>query len=216
MTGYPNSPQVTKAALISMDAHDAPQQLIILQYNPERLSRSLMPVYEKSGDTPTGTDLLAGPAQETISLQARISAIDQLQAGSGMAAEFGIHPQLAALELMLFPARSEIIADVAKMAAGILEVVPPEGSLTVFVWGARRVVPVQITSFRATEILHDPRLNPIDAEVEIDLKVLTYQDFTATQKGFFLYLANLAQREVLAALSGAASAASQVSSYLKG
>lgn len=213
-TTYPNSPQVTKAALLTMGGGDPVPRLIVLQYNPEQLTRSLTPVYEKIGDTPTGTDLLAGPPQETISLQARISAIDQLQAGNPVAAQYGIHPQLATLELMLFPSSAAITADVAQMALGMLEVVPPETPLTVFVWGSRRVLPVQLTAYNVVETMHDPDLNPIDAEVSIDMKVLTYQDFTPTQSGFYLYLANLAQREAMAALGGAASGTSLVSSFL--
>ncbi len=45
--------------------------------------------------------------------------------------------------------------------------------------------------------MHDTRLNPIDANVTMDMKVLTYQDFSPTQTGFYLYLANLAERELM-------------------
>jgi hypothetical protein len=216
MTGYPNSPQVTKAALISMGAGQAVPRLIVLQYNPEQLSRSLTPQYERVGDTPTGTELLAGPPQETLALQARISAVDQLATGSAIAAEFGIHPQLATLEMMLFPGSAAILAKVAQMTLGVLEVIPPETPLTLFVWGTRRVLPVRMTQYHVMETLYDPKLNPIDAAVDISLDVLTYQAFTPTQAGFFVYMANLAQREVMSALGGMVSGASIVSSILKG
>lgn len=214
MTGYPNSPQVTKAALISMGGGIAVPRLIVLQYNPEQLSRTLTPTYEKGGSTPTGTELLAGPPQETLTLQARISAVDQLQAGNATAAQFGIHPQLATLEMMLFPSSATIQAKVAQLALGMLEVIPPEAPLTLFVWGTRRVLPVQITHYHVMETLYDPKLNPIDAAVDLDLNVLTYEAFTPTQAGFYIYMANLAQREVMAALGGVASGASIVSGIL--
>lgn len=214
MTGYPNSPQVTKAALISMGGGIAVPRLIVLQYNPEQLSRTLTPNYERVGDTPTGTELLAGPPQETLTLQARISAVDQLQAGNATAAQFGIHPQLATLEMMLFPSSASIQAKIAQLALGMLEVIPPEAPLTLFVWGARRVLPVQITHYHVMETLSDPHLNPIDATVELDLNVLTYQSFTPTQAGFYVYMANLAQREMMSALGGVASGASVVSNIL--
>jgi hypothetical protein len=214
MTNYPNSPRITKAALLSIAGGSSVPRLIVLQYNPERLSRGLTPRYEKTGSTPTGTDLIAGPPEETISLSARINAIDQLQSSDPVAMAYGIHPQLAALELMLFPSSTAIVADVAQLALGVLEVVPPEAAMTVFVWGGSRVMPVQMTGYRVTETLHDPSLNPIDAEVSIDLKVLTYQDFAPTQIGFYLFLASLARREAMSAMGGVASAASLVSSYL--
>jgi hypothetical protein len=214
-TGYSNSPQLAKAALISMGGGNPVPRLIVLQYNPEQLTRTLVPVFEKTGDTPTGTDQLAGPPEETISLQARISAIDQLQANDPVAIGYGIHPQLATLELMLFPSSAAIVADVAKMALGLLEVVPPDAPVTIFVWGTRRVLPVQMAAYNVVETLHDPSLNPVDAEVTMDLKVLTYQDFTPTQAGFYIYLANLAQREVMSALGGVASASSLLASILK-
>jgi len=214
-TGYSNSPQVAKAALISMGGGNPVPRLIVLQYNPEQLTRTLAPVFEKTGDTPTGTDMLAGPPDETISLTARISAIDQLQANDPVAMGFGIHPQLATLELMLFPSTAAIVADVAKLALGVLEVVPPEAPVTIFVWGARRVLPVQMTTYSVVESMHDPSLNPVDAEVSMDLKVLTYQAFSPTQSGFYIYLANLAQREVMSALGGVSSAANLVSTLIR-
>jgi hypothetical protein len=211
---YPNSPNVLKAALISMGGTIPVPRLIMLQYNPAELTRQLEPDFEKIGDTPTGTNLLAGPATETIQMTARISAVDQLQANDATAIMFGIHPQLATLELMLFPSTSSIIQGLTQMALGVLEIVPPETPLTIFVWGPQRVLPVQITSYSVNETMHDTRLNPIDAEVTIHMKVLTYQDFEPSQTGFYLYLANLAAREVMSALGTVQSGASVISGAL--
>jgi hypothetical protein len=46
------------------------------------------------------------------------------------------------------------------------------------------------------------------------MKVLTYQDFEPSQTGFYLYLANLAAREVMSALGTVQSGASIVSGAL--
>ena len=211
---YPNSPKVLKAGLISIGATLPAPQLIVLQYNPAELTRQLEPNFEKTGDTPTGSNLLAGPAAETIQMTARISAIDQLQANDATAIAFGIHPQLATLELMLFPSASTLIQGIAEMALGVLEIVPPQTPLTVFVWGPQRVLPVQITSYSVNETMHDTRLNPIDAEVTMSMKVLTYQDFQPTQAGYFLYLASLAERELMATLGSVQSGASVITGAL--
>jgi hypothetical protein len=44
--------------------------------------------------------------------------------------------------------------------------------------------------------------------------VLTYQDFQPTQAGFFLYLANLAERELMASMGTVQSGASIISGVL--
>jgi hypothetical protein len=124
---------------------------------------------------------------------------------------FGIYPQLATLEMMLFPTTSSIVQSLAQMALGVLEIVPPESPLTVFVWGPQRVLPVQITNYSVTETMHDTLLNPIDANVTMDMTVLTYQDFSFDQTGFYLYLANLAERELMSALGTVQSGASVIS-----
>ncbi|NWO67985.1 hypothetical protein GY966_24245, partial [Escherichia coli] len=59
MTAYPNSPHILKAALISIGGTIPVPRLIMLQYNPAELTRQLHPDFEKTGDTPTGTNLLA-------------------------------------------------------------------------------------------------------------------------------------------------------------
>jgi hypothetical protein len=46
-------------------------------------------------------------------------------------------------------------------------------------WGTSRVVPVQLMSLSITEELFDPALNPIQAKVDLGLKVLTYMEFTS-------------------------------------
>jgi hypothetical protein len=215
MTSYPNSPTILKAALISLPQGLPIPRLVMLQYNPEQLTRKLEPNFEKTGDTPTGTNLLAGPATEKISMTARISAVDQLQDNDVTARVFGIHPQLATLEMMMFPSPTAVLKDLAEMAIGMLEIVPSASPLTILVWGPMRVQPVQLTGYDVTEVMHDRILNPINAEVTLDMKVLTYQDFAPDQAGYYLYLANLAQRELMSLIGTVQSGARIVESVLK-
>jgi hypothetical protein len=49
-----------------------------------------------------------------------------------------------------------------------------------FVYGPGRILPVRVTGLNITETLYDPLLNPIHAEAQIDLKVLTPQELAAT------------------------------------
>ena len=73
-----------------------------------------------------------------------------------------------------------------------------ESSLTLFVWGASRILPVQLTEFSITEEAFDPSLNPIRAKVNLGLRVLTIDDLGFDHKGGGLFMAYLQSREQLA------------------
>ena len=45
--------------------------------------------------------------------------------------------------------------------------------VTLFVWGPGRIVPVRVTDLTITEQLYNPSLNPIHAEAQLSLRVLT-------------------------------------------
>jgi hypothetical protein len=45
--------------------------------------------------------------------------------------------------------------------------------VVLFVWGPGRIVPVRVTALSVTEKMYDAFLNPIHAEAQITLKVLT-------------------------------------------
>ena len=49
-----------------------------------------------------------------------------------------------------------------------------------FVWGPGRIVPVRVTGLTITEKLYDPLLNPIHAEVQLTLRVLTPDELKST------------------------------------
>ena len=48
-----------------------------------------------------------------------------------------------------------------------------ESPLTLFVWSARRILPVRITEYSVTEEAFDPALNPIRAKVSLGIRVLS-------------------------------------------
>ena len=119
---------------------------------------------------------LKGPPQESIRLDVDIDATDQLERGDGLATTFGIAPTLASLEMLLYPKSALVIANEVLLNLGILEIIPPEAPLTLFVWGLKRVLPVRLTDLSITEEFFDPDLNPIRAKATLSLRVLTYQD----------------------------------------
>jgi hypothetical protein len=194
-----------KGGLVLLDPGSAAvQRIIVLQYNPDSVSRTLQvqAVSADGGDRSEALRLKAPPI-ETIKVEAEIDATDQLEAAEPTATSLGIHPQLAALETIVYPPSSQLLAGNRMAESGTLEIAPVQAPLILFVWSKTRIVPVRITDFSVTEEAFDPALNPIRAKVSLGLRVLSVQDLGFQQKGGSLYLAYQQQKERLAALGGA-------------
>jgi hypothetical protein len=206
MTRYADIPKPIRSGIVVVDPdRGTPQRIIVLQFNPDTLERSLSPQSAggsgDSGGGGSGTGdrnealRLKGPAQETWKFTAEIDATDQLE----VAAPDGIHPQLATLEMLVQPTTQQI-RDASRLSQkGTIEISPIEMPLTLFTWGSKRVMPVRLTELSINESAFDVNLNPIRASLGIGLKVLTVSDLPAGHRGADLYMAHLAQKERLAA-----------------
>jgi contractile injection system tube protein len=173
-----------------------PDRVIVMQFNPDSLERSLAPQAagaDAQGDR-TEALRLKGPAVESWKFTAEIDSTDQFAAETPN----GIHPQLAALEMLIQPPAAQVRANQALAATGTLEITPIESPLTLFVWGSKRVLPVRLTELSITEEAFDQDLNPYRATVGIGLRVLSVSDLPAGHRGAELYLAHLVQKEQLA------------------
>lgn len=202
MTTFPGSPRLLKAGIVLLDAGSgAIQRIIVLQYNPNRLTRSLeaQSVGEGSANR-AGALRLKGPPVETYRLEAEIDAADQLEFPNQnrSVTENGILPQLAALESLVYPPSSALIRNHALASAGTLEIAPLESPLSVIVWGKNRVLPVRVTEFSITEEAFDPKLNPLRATVTLGMRVLSVSDLGFNHRGGSLYLTYHQQLEQLA------------------
>jgi hypothetical protein len=203
MTSFPGAPRTQNAGLILIDPQSAAiQRVIILQYNPDALTRSIQ-AQTIAGDVGDRLEALRFKAQaiETIKLQADIDAIDQLEFPdqNPNAVSYGILPQLATLEMMLYPASADIQMSNSLAQQGTIEIAPLEGLLTLFVWTQNRVVPVRVNEFSVTEEMFDPSLNPIRAKVSIGMRVLSSWDLGPTHKGASIFMAYLQTKEALVA-----------------
>lgn len=200
MTGFSGSPRLSKGALVGLDALKPLASVVVFQYNPEKVTRSLRP--RTSGEDGAEGEALriTGPPEETFSLDIEIDATDQLAAGDPVAGSLGIAPQLASLEMMLYPSSALVIANEALAAAGLVEVVPPEAPLALLVWSPTRVLPVRLTGVSIAEEAYDPNLNPIQAKVTVSLRVLSYDDLGLLSVGGGLFLAHQVAKEVMANL----------------
>jgi len=193
------SPRLLKAGIVLIDPQTgAVQRVIALQYNPDSLSRSLQVRASGEGGDRSEALRVTGPPVETLKLEAEIDAADQLDAGDPIAGELGIHPQLAALETILYPSSGQLEQNNDLARTGTLEIVPMETPLTLFVFGRSRVVPVRLTDFSITEEAFDPALNPIRAKVSLGMRVLTVDDVGFDHRAGGLFMSYLQQKESLA------------------
>ncbi|MDT7761611.1 MAG: hypothetical protein QOC63_1031 [Mycobacterium sp.] len=199
-------PRLIKAGIVLADPNTGTVlKVIALQYNPETVSRSLKAQIANTGSEHQITATrYTGVALETIKVDAEIDANDQLAVSDPTAISLGIHPQLAVLETLIYPASSTLIANNTIAASGQLEVLAAEAPLALFVWSKQRITPVQITDISVTEEMFDPLLNPIRAKVSLSLRVLSIDDYGFATPGGTFFLSYLQNKERLAARTGSA------------
>jgi hypothetical protein len=66
---------------------------------------------------------------------------------------------------------------------------------------------VRLSEFTITEQAHDTALNPIRASVALGLTVLSYEDFSITNPGYYIFLAHQVIKEGMAVLNTVTDAA---------
>jgi hypothetical protein len=204
MPNSPDAPHTLKAGLVLLDpVTSVLSRIIILQYNPDSLSRTLAIQATSEGGGASGVDRsevvrLKGPPVETIKIDAEIDATDQLEVNDPTAVQSGLFPQLSALETIIYPTTTQLLANHALAAAGMLEILPVEAPLILFVWSASRIVPVRITELSVTEEAFDTKLNPIRAKVSLGMRVLSVNDLGFEHRGSSIYLAYQRIKEAFA------------------
>jgi hypothetical protein len=210
----PISPRLLKGAIIGLDLFNPLASLVIFQYNPEFVRRTITP---NTSGGPSGQSAqvdalrLTGPPTESISADIEIDATDQLETASFPETVMGIHPVLASLEMLVYPKSALVIANEILASVGIIEVVPPEAPLTLFVWGLARVVPVRMESISITEEEFDTALNPIRARVSLQMRVLNYRDLGLTSAGGAIFMVHQVLKEAMATINGVSSIAASAS-----
>lgn len=163
--------------------------VVIFQFNPESLSRTLQIPPRPSGASRRETTQAGEKTFEKITFKAHFSAANMLDEGKVLASLFGIGPQLAALEKMVLPS-----SKIAGLIGAALDAIgsalggggagdPPAQPIPrekypriLFIWGLTRVLPVTIDSMSIVELEYDALLNPTRAEVAITLSVIAVDD----------------------------------------
>ncbi len=160
----------------------APSRFIPFRFNPETLSRQLSIEQGENkggaaapGGTPAngggeqGADASSGTLKEVFSVLIRFDLVDRVEAGSGMPAEYGVLPEISALEDLMY----SVEAVTQKPSDGSEAVLArPQRPTILFLWGDKRVVPVRITGMTINETLFNSQLYPVRAEVDVGLQVL--------------------------------------------
>jgi hypothetical protein len=199
-TGIPPiSPKLQKGSIITVDQGQNNQRTEIpFQYNPETLTRRLTTQTASGQYDRSEAFRIKRPPEETFSLEIEIDATDQLEAAEQNTQQYGIHPRLAQLELLVYP-QSQRVSDNDQLARqGVLEIVSLEVPLTLLSLGPNRVVPVRLTSFSITEEEFDPNLNPIRAKISLEMTALTYDDLGLDTQGGKAFMTYHKQKEKMA------------------
>jgi hypothetical protein len=193
------SPRLQNGAIITFEPNTGVKlATIMLQYNPDSLTRSLKP--QTVGDEPDRTEILRlkGPPIETLKCDLEIDATDQLAKADPNATSLGIQPQLALLELLLYPSSTVLIINEVLSLLGTIEILPMQTPLTVFAWSKSRVTPVRITDLSITEEAFDVNLNPIRAKVSLGMRVLSVNDVGFLTPAGAMYMIYQTTKEALA------------------
>ncbi|WP_372530473.1 hypothetical protein AB8810_23815 [Xanthomonas sp. NCPPB 3005] len=178
--------------------------IVFFQFNPEQLARSIIIPEPPAANTGARTRQrepaqTPSPPSESFTVSAHFSAADDLGSGGAVSAiprVFGIGPQLAALEKMVYPAAplggllGQAIDAVGSALGLSANATPPTRPTPrevlpriLFIWGPSRVLPVRIKSMTITEQKFDAFLNPVQAEVQIGLEVITFNRRSSDKVG---------------------------------
>jgi hypothetical protein len=198
----PRSPRVLKGGIVAYQLPDLFPTIIVFQYNPDEVSRSIQGRSDSGGGR-GDANRTNGPPTETLTFSVEVDAADQLErpGENSITVANGLHPVIASLERLLYPSYPIVIANEALALAGSGFILGEQAPLALLIWGPRRVLPVQVQSLSIKEEAFDQQLNPIRAKADLSVKVMTYRDLDVTNPGYWVYLASFTQKEVMAALN---------------
>lgn len=184
-----------RAGLVLLDPDTfavLPNGIVPLEYNPDTLTRTFKIKGAEEGGDRSEALRLTGPPVETFKFDAELDASDLADQTRGIA------PQLAVLEMLVYPASAALQNHDALAHQGTLEIMPIQAPLPIFVWSALRIVPVRLTDLSVTEEAFDDKLNPWRAKVGLTLRVLSIDDLFFSDRGGSLYMTYQRQKETLA------------------
>jgi len=207
----PRGPRIFRGALVTVDPSNPMPSVVAFQYNPSTLRRRLEPqlVGGEENDRSQAVRFMGAPVQ-TIEVEIEVDGTDGLEQNDPVVLQYGIQPQLAALELLVYPALADIQNRQALLSTGIIEVAPLTAPETLFVWGVRRVLPVRLQNLTVTEEAFDSQLNPIRATVALEMRVLNYSDLAVSNDGYNQFMAYQQKMEAIQSIAFTSNAVSVI------
>ncbi|HEX8720459.1 MAG TPA: hypothetical protein VF736_07510 [Pyrinomonadaceae bacterium] len=196
--GFSNQPKILRGAFVEFGL-SLPPLLVVFQFNPQTISRTrtaqAQPPPTPRARAARNMELLRREAasdspldargkqvikvnEETLSFDIRLDATDALSEGDAVAEEFGVAPQLSTLELMMMPKGRGVLggalpALLGGSGAGFAYADEAKNPpVILFVWGRKKVLPVNITSMQIREEEFSVDLNPTRATVSVGLQVI--------------------------------------------
>jgi hypothetical protein len=197
-SGFSNQAKILRGAFVEFGV-SLPPLIVVFQFNPLTITRTRTASVNQP-QTPGKNrannedfikqicadkllkDLRNGQIltakQQTLSFDIRLDATDKLNDGDTITEQFGIAPQLSTLELMMLPKSQSLLGGaVAALLGGSTksfsfadsEKNPP---VILFIWGRKKVMPVNITNMTIKEEEFSVDLNPIRATVTVALEVI--------------------------------------------
>jgi hypothetical protein len=192
--------------------------IVVFQFNPTQISRT--PAVQRRPQPCTYSGATSAkqqpcPPSESMNFTLRIDATDLLAQGNPITATRGILPTLSALEMLMVPRTSPSLSLLSLSGSSGSHQSPPSSLPTVlFFWGPYRILPVAITSLSVTETEYDTLLNPVRADVSVNLEVLQPSQLAGDKIGNAAYNYSLSVKQTMAALNLANAAQFGVSSAL--
>jgi hypothetical protein len=193
--GFPNKPKILRGAFVEYGL-SIPPLFVVFQFNPVQLTRNRSLTFAAPSSGQTGgqssslrdfhgryddltklrDDQQVRVQEEVIGFEIRLDATDKLDEGDTITEQFGIAPQLATLELMVHPKEESLLGQalgaLLGSSGGFSFTKKPNPPLILFIWGRKRVLPVNINSLNITETVYSTDLNPIRATATVNLTVI--------------------------------------------
>ncbi len=195
--GFTNKPKILRGAFVEYGL-SIPPLFVVFQFNPVQLTRNrsltfAVPSSGQGGQAATLrkfhqqeeykdlTDLrdaqVVTVQEESVGFEIRLDATDKLNDGDAITEQFGIAPQLATLELMVHPKEESLLGKALSSLLGSSSdafsfTKGPNPPMVLFIWGRKRVLPVNINSLNITETEFSTDLNPIRATAAVNLTVI--------------------------------------------
>src|SRR6266851_1430660 len=182
--------------------------LIIFQFNPETMRHSFsQPLPRAQGaasqNAQTDPQAVSSAPTESYNFTLHLDANEMIASGSetqkDLAIGTGVSARLAAQLTGTVSAAANAGGAGLSLTAGAAgadktptAVPASQVAAALFIWGPERIVPVRLTQLAVTETLYDEILNPVHAQADVTLEVLTPPEIKGITPKAVKFIANAA------------------------